>query len=281
MHASVAVLACLTPAIPTVVRRQLTVIIVAILTMTGRVTMADMARWSGRGGSYRTIQRFFQTPIVWATLMWLVFLTHLHRPTTIYLLAGDETVVTKTGTATHGVDRFFSSIYGAPVPGLAFFALSLVSVDERRAFPIPHARRQSCEQRQGGRPAPTAERRRPGCPKGSRTQPKTDRPLSPELQRIGTMIGTLQQRIAPVVSVTYLLLDGYFGYAAALQMARAQNLQLISKLRTDAALYTPYAEPYAGRGSAPDLWGQTGLSHPAAGGDSDHDGARVRNHPDL
>ena len=82
MHASVAVLACLTPAIPTVVRRQLTVIVVAIMTMTGRITMAGMARWSGRGGSYRTIQRFFQTPIVWATLMWLVFRAHLHRPTT-------------------------------------------------------------------------------------------------------------------------------------------------------------------------------------------------------
>ena len=48
MHASVAVLACLTPAIPTVVRRQLTVIVVAILTMTGRITMAGMARWPGR-----------------------------------------------------------------------------------------------------------------------------------------------------------------------------------------------------------------------------------------
>ena len=233
-------------------------IIVAILTMTGRVTMAGMARWSGRGGSYRTIQRFFQTPIVWATLMWLVFRTHLHRPTTTYLLAGDETVVTKAGTATHGVDRFFSSIYGAPVPGLAFFALSLVSVDERRAFPMAieqvirtPAAKAATKAKAAARnqaTAPQAERRRPGRPKGSRTRPKTDRPLSPELQRIGTMIGTLQQRIVPVVSVTYLLLDGYFGHAAALQMARAQNLHLISKLRTDAALYMPYTGPYAGRG---------------------------------
>jgi putative transposase len=256
MHAIVAVLACLTPAIPTVVRRQLAVIVVAMLTMTGRITMAGMARWSGRGGSYRTIQRFFQTPIVWATLMWLVFRTHLHRPTTTYLLAGDETVVTKAGTATHGVDRFFSSIYGAPVPGLAFFALSLVSVDERRAFPMaieqvirtPAAKAATKAKAAARSQLPTAERRHPGRPKGSRTRPKTDRPLSPELQRIGTMIGALTQRIAPLVPLTYLLLDGYFGHAAALQMARAQNLHLISKLRTDAALYTPYSGPYAGRG---------------------------------
>ena len=256
MHALVAVLACLKPAIPSVVHRQLGVIIVAILTMTGRVTMAGMARWSGRGGRYRTIQRFFQTPIVWATLMWLVFRTHLHRPTTTYLLAGDETVVTKAGTATHGVDRFFSSIYGASVPGLAFFALSLVSVNERRAFPMaieqvirtPADTAATNAKKAARTQPPTGERRKPGRPKGSRTRPKTDRPLSPELQRIGTMIGALTQRIAPLVPLTYLLLDGSFGHAAALQMVRGQNLHLISKLRTDAALWLPYTGSYAGRG---------------------------------
>lgn len=256
MDPIVAVLTCLKPALPSVVRRQLGMIILAMLTMTGRITMAGMARWSGRGGSYRTIQRFFQTSIVWPTLMWLVFRTHLHCPTTTYLLAGDETVVTKAGTATHGVDRFFSSIYGRPVPGLAFFALSLVSVHERRAFPMaieqvirtPADTAASTAKKAAAQHPPSAERRKPGRPKGSRTRPKTDRPLSPELQRIGTMIGALTQRIAPLVPLTYLLLDGYFGHAAALQMARAQNLHLISKLRTDAALYVPYTGPYAGRG---------------------------------
>ena len=52
------------------------------------------------------------------------------------MLAGDEVVVTKAGKHTHGLERFFASLYGKPVPGLAFFALSLVSVQERRSFPI-------------------------------------------------------------------------------------------------------------------------------------------------
>ena len=42
MHAIVAVLACLTPAMPRVVRRQLTVIILAMLTMTGQITHEPM-----------------------------------------------------------------------------------------------------------------------------------------------------------------------------------------------------------------------------------------------
>ena len=36
---------------------------------------------------------------------------------------------------THGLDRFFASLYGKPVPGLAFFTLVLVSVQARRSFP--------------------------------------------------------------------------------------------------------------------------------------------------
>ncbi len=98
--------------------------------------MLGISRWTGAGGSYRTVQRFFATVIPWASLFWLFFRTHLYRSEEVYLLAGDEVVVTKAGKATHGLDRFFASLYGKAVPGLAFFALSLVSVQTRRAFPI-------------------------------------------------------------------------------------------------------------------------------------------------
>jgi len=48
--------------------------------------------------------------------------------------------------------------------------------------------------------------------------------------------------------LTYVVLDGHFGNHNALAMAQQNNLHLISKLRCDAALYFPYASPYAGRG---------------------------------
>jgi putative transposase len=44
------------------------------------------------------------------------------------LLVGDESVITKAGKTTHGLDRFFSSLFGKPVPGLAFLAFSLGSL---------------------------------------------------------------------------------------------------------------------------------------------------------
>ena len=53
---------------------QLNVIVTALLAMTGRVTMLGISRWAGEGGSYRTVQRFFNTPIAWAQVHCTVFI---------------------------------------------------------------------------------------------------------------------------------------------------------------------------------------------------------------
>lgn len=115
--------------------RQFNQIIIAMLAMSGRVTMLGISRWTGGGGSYRTILRFFHTVIPWATLFWLFFRKHLFRATEVYLLAGDEVVVSKSGKKTYGLDKFFSSLVSKPIPGLSFFTLSLVSVEQRHSFP--------------------------------------------------------------------------------------------------------------------------------------------------
>ena len=127
----IALLACLDQCVDKTTLQQLGHIILAQLTMTGRVTMLGISRWTEKGGSYRTIQRFFGKTLPWLQMSWLFVRHHLLNPEDEYLLAGDETVVTKAGKQTHGLDRFFSSLYSKPVPGLAFFALSLVSVQER------------------------------------------------------------------------------------------------------------------------------------------------------
>ena len=100
----------------------MSLIINALLAMTGRVTMLGISRWTDKGGSYRTVQRFFQTTIPWAQMMWSFFCAHLKQAEDVYVLAGDECVVTKSGKLTHGLDRFFSSLLGKPVPSVALLA---------------------------------------------------------------------------------------------------------------------------------------------------------------
>jgi len=46
--------------------RQLSRIILAMMAMTGRVTMLGISRWTEKGDSYRRVQRFFSTLIPWA-----------------------------------------------------------------------------------------------------------------------------------------------------------------------------------------------------------------------
>jgi putative transposase len=252
----VALLQCLQSAVPRTTLRQCSRIVAALLVMTGRVTMLGISRWAGPGGSYRTVQRFFSQALPWAMLFWVFFRQHVYRADEVYLLVGDEVVATKAGKHTHGLDRFFSSLYGKPVPGLAFFTLSLVSIQQRRSFPIrvEQVVRSDAEKAASKAKAdakkrtPSTTKRRPGRPKGSKNTPKAAVPLTPELLRITGMLGALRHLLAGVVSLTYVVLDGHFGNHNALQMARQHNLHLISKLRCDAALYFPYTGPYAGRG---------------------------------
>lgn len=251
-----ACLQCLQPTVPRTTLRQCHRIAMAMLVMTGRVTMLGLSRCAGPGGSYRTVQRFFATVIPWATLFWVFFRHHLYRSEDVYLLVGDEVVVTKAGKITHGLDRFFSSLYGKPVPGLAFFTLALVSVQARRSFPMRVEQVVRSDAEKAASKAKAAAKkakapcapRRPGRPKGSKNTPKADGTFTPELLRITGWLDALLHLIAGVVSLTYLVLDGHFGNHNALQMARQHNLHLISKLRYDAALYFPYTGPYAGRG---------------------------------
>src|SRR3989440_9374783 len=251
-----ALLQCLQPYVPATTLRQCSRIVRALLVMTGRITMLGMSRWAGPGGSYRTIQRFFATVIPWGLLFWVFFRHHVYCPGDVYLVAGDEVIVTKAGKCTHGLDRFFASLYGKPVPGLAFFTLSLVSVQARRSFPIrveqvvrSDAEKAASKAKAAAKKskAPCAKRR-PGRPKGSTNTPKAAVTFTPAFVRITRWLEALLQRIAGVVSLPSLVLEGPCGNHNALQRARQSHLHLIAKLRYDAALYFPYTGSYAGRG---------------------------------
>ncbi len=51
MVAIVPLFVCLDPVLTTTIMRQFSRIALAMLTMTGRVTMRGLARWAGPGGS--------------------------------------------------------------------------------------------------------------------------------------------------------------------------------------------------------------------------------------
>ena len=116
---------CLGPAVDYTTIRHLSKIAQAMLSMSGRITMRGLSRWTNRYGSYPTIQRFFYSSINWGKLRWLDTSRHLLEPGEVVLVVGDEVVVTKSGKKTYGLGRIDSSLYGKAVPGLSFLSLSL------------------------------------------------------------------------------------------------------------------------------------------------------------
>ena len=253
--------------------RRLTVIVPAMLAMTGRVTMLGISRWAAKGGSYRTIQRFFTTRIAWGQVHWLCFRHWFLNAadSAVYIFAGDETVVTKAGKKTFGLDKFFSSIFGKPVPGLSFFAWSLINVKQRHSFPLlirqlfrSHKEKESAAAASSSSSYKTTgafgkaakkrgktnkkKRKGKGRPKGSKNTNKADVKLSAYLLEIQDMLKSLRQRIGNTLSLTYVVLDGAFGHNYALQMVRRCGMHLISKLQCNSALYFQYTGPYGGRG---------------------------------
>ena len=248
----IALLQCLRPILNSTTIRQFSRIILALSAMSGRVTMLGLSRWAGSGGSYRTIQRWFYTAIPWAQVMVRFFGQHVFQANATYILAGDEVVVTKAGKLTFGLDRFYSGLLKKVVPGLAFFALSLINTADQTSSPIAVEQVRPSHRT----PVPSSALVSPsprvkahvGRPRGSKTRNQAEKTLTPELQQIQAMIQALLLKLAGWLPVIYVALDGHFGNHYALQMVRQCHLHLISKLRSDAALCVPYTGLQAKRG---------------------------------
>src|SRR5512139_1138216 len=245
--------------------RQMSHVIFGMLVITGRVTMLGMSRWTDKGGSYRTIQRFYHSGLPWTKMLWTFFVKHIWQPEDEYILAGDEVVASKAGKKTYGLDRFFSSLQQRPIPALSFFTFSVVNVREEQSYPIQvtqivksveekaasQAKAQQKKNRSAADTCPGGRcqgKRKPGRPKGSKNKDKQEMVLSAELVRLQKALQAVWETVRTVLSLKYVVLDGHFGNYPSAWMVRQENLHLISKLRSDAALYPPFEGEYSGTG---------------------------------
>lgn len=240
------VLGCVSQCLDATLLRQLCCVSEAMLSMSGRVTMLGISRWTNQGGSYRTVQRFFYTPISWLTLQWVLMRHHLVDPGDTILAAGDHVVVTKAGKKTYGLDRFFSSLYGKAVPSLCLLSLSLISVKRRTSYPAltEHVAKAPV----APQPPPKTPSGQRGRPTGSKNRHRRDVDLSPSLRIVQHQLARLLQQVGTHLKVTSCLFDGEFGHHDAMHMVRPLGLHVVSKLRYNSARYFPYEGPYSGRG---------------------------------
>jgi putative transposase len=240
--------------VPATILQQMSQVIYGMLISNGRITMLEISRWTETGGSYRTIQRMYHTPLLWLQIQWVFFVSQLQKRNHEYIAAGDEVVFGKAGKGTYGIGRFFSSLQNRVIPGLSFFVFSVINVKERQSFPIQAVqmvKEKGESKKKEEKKSVKKEKRLAGRPKGSKNK-KSEKPrLSPELLRIQPVLVAFLAVLKGVLAVQYLVMDGHFGNYPSAWMVLQTGLQFVSKLRSDAALYEPFTGKYCGRGARP------------------------------
>jgi hypothetical protein len=172
-----ALLQTIAPLLSKTTLRQMSQVSFGMLVGSGRITMLGLSRWTEKGGSYRTLQRFYSSKLPWQAIHWLLFRLKLMKSDAEHIIAGDEVVASKAGQETYGLDRFFSGIQQRVIPGLSFFTFSLVNVCEEHSYPLQitqvvrsteekAASKAKAEAKQAAKK--TTEKRNPGRPKGSK-----------------------------------------------------------------------------------------------------------------
>ena len=250
----VALLQSIAPVISTTALRQLSQVVYGMLISNGRMTMLELSRWTEKGGSYRTIQRLYHTPMVWLQIQWILFTSQFHQTDREYIAAGDEVVFGKAGKETYGLGRFFSSLQNRVIPGLSFFVFSLIDVQERQSYPMQAVQiiKEPKQPQKKEKEKPSQTKKRPvGRPKGSKNKKKEPPILSPELLRIQPILQAFLAVLKGVLTVRYLVMDGHFGNYPSAWIVLQTGLQLVSKFRSDAALFEPFTGTYCGHGPHP------------------------------
>ena len=216
--------------------------------------MLEISRWPEAGGSYRTIQRLYHTPMLWLQIQWIFFVSQLQKSKDEYIVAGDEVVFGKAGKETYGIGRFFSSLQNRVIPGLSFFVFSVIHVKERQSYPIQAVqmvKEKGESKKEEEEKSVEKEKRLVGRPKGSKNKKSKKPTLSPELLRIQPVLQAFLAVLKGVLAVQYLVMDGHFGNYPSAWMVLQTGLQFVSKFRSDAALYEPFTGKYCGRGVHP------------------------------
>ncbi|MGI0016163.1 MAG: transposase, partial [Nitrososphaera sp.] len=139
----------------------------------------------------------------------------------------------------------------------------LVNVREQQSYPV-QARQvvKSAEEKaaskaraQAKKTKQSVEKKKPGRPKGSQNKDKQAVLLPAELLRIQKAFRAILETLRTILSLKYVVLDGHFGNYPSAWLVRQENLHLISKMRSDAALYPTFEGDYSGTGR-PAKYGQ-------------------------
>ena len=232
----------------------------------GGVTMKNISRWTPKGCSYRTIQRFFAHSTDWLSLNILLFQSAYFEQgdKERYMLAFDETVQGKAGKCTWGVNWFYSSIASKVIRSVSNHVVSLIDTKRETSYSLTHEQTVKPEKKRTSKKRKTKRKssnkvtnkviqkpkpkRKRGRPKGSKNKQnvKSEGLLYNSFEKLLGIVVPVLRGIG--LSFSYVLADGAYGNKTCCLICQEYGLDLISKLNRNTGLYLPYSGKYSGRG---------------------------------
>ena len=221
-------------------------IIQAMLCMSGIKTMLNISRWTDICS--KTIERFYDRAIPWLELNWI--LIRNFAPSTEFIVASDETVVSKAGKQTYGLDYFFSSILQKTIKSLCFSGLSIINPQKKRSYPLLFSQLVFTKEEKERAKAlkehkKQSKGKKVGRPKGGKNH-KEERPLAPTFRLLKEQLGQLNRVMT--LSIQHFVGDGKYGNQSCISICHELGYDLISKLQYNSALYFKYTGSYQGKG---------------------------------
>ncbi|MEG5048905.1 transposase [Microcoleus sp. B4-C1] len=202
-----------------------------ILLVYGKVNFTNLSRYSSL--SEKTYRRHFLKNFDFAEFNQYFINKALDSEQTIIAVI-DCSFIDKSGKKTEGKASFYNGVAGRPEEGLEISVISVVEVETHLSYSV------SVQQTPWRPPTElpknplTAQRKRKSK---KPTKKKASQSSTPEITRVDDYAQHLKKtRSLLPESVRYLVADGYYCRAKFWDAVRNSNLNLISKLRSDANL---------------------------------------------
>jgi len=213
--------------------KQLISTVIAILTMTGRVTMLSISRWGGM--SYKTVGRFLDKKINWLNLNYSIIKDGIEED---FIIGADECTVSKSGHLTHNIGYFYSGLQKRAIKGIQFLIFSIINPKEKRSYPLFVKQLKQQKAKKETKPKKKRNRKK-GRPKGSKNRSKENVKLTGVYKVVNWYLKKITKEVE-LPKNKYLVYDGMMGCNTGVVSVKRAKFELISKLKSNSKLYFKY-----------------------------------------
>lgn len=226
-------------------------IIAAMLSMSGSKTMLNISRYTKDEACYKTIERFYNRVIPWFEMNLILIRKFMSLSDLVLLLGSDETVASKAGKKTYGIDYFFSSILQKPIKSLCFSGISIIAPDKNKSYPLlmsqliftPEEKEIAKQKKEKTKKSKGGNK---GRPKGSKNKKDKIEVLAPTFRLLKEQLEKVKKILK--LKILHFVGDGKYGNNTCAKLCKEFGMFLISKLQYNSELYFENTKPYPGFG---------------------------------